>query len=175
VPSPVLAVGDGALGFWGALTQVYDPREQRCRVHKLANHLDKLPKRLQPRAKALLHEVMLVPTRKTAKEAIRGFASEFEAKYPKAVACLTEDQEPLLTLCDFPAQHWIHRRTTNPIESPFATVKMGTGQTKGAGSRNAALAFAYGLALAAEDHWRRLNAPELLPLVEARVRFKDGL
>jgi transposase-like protein len=174
--APVLAVGDGALGFWGALAQVYpETREQRCWVHKLANILDKLPKRLQPRAKALLHEVMLAPTRAGAKEATQVFAREFEVRYPKAVACLLDDQETLFSLYDFPAQHWIHVRTTNPIESPFATVKSRTAQTKGAGSRTAGLALAFKLALAAEDHWRKLNASELMPLVRAGVRFQNGL
>ena len=174
--APVLAVGDGALGFWGALAQVYpETREQRCWVHKLANILDKLPKRLQPRAKALLHEVMLAPTRAGAKQATEVFAREFEVRYPKAVACLLDDQETLFSLYNFPAQHWIHLRTTNPIESPFATVKSHTAQTKGAGSRTAGLALAFKLALAAEDHWRKLNASELIPLVRAGVRFQDGL
>jgi transposase-like protein len=174
--APVLAVGDGALGFWGALAEVYpETREQRCWVHKLANILDKLPKRLQPRAKALLHEVMLAPTRAGAKQATQVFAREFEVRYPKAVACLLDDQEILFTLYDFPAQHWIHLRTTNPIESPFATVKSRTAQTKGAGSRTAGLALAFKLALAAEDHWRKLNASQLMPLVRAGVRFQDGL
>ena len=174
--APVLAVGDGAVGFWGALAEVYpETREQRCWVHKLANILDKLPKRLQPRAKALLHEVMLSPTRAGAKQATQVFAREFEVRYPKAVACLLDDQETLFSLYDFPAQHWIHLRTTNPIESPFATVKSRTAQTKGAGSRTAGLALAFKLALAAEDHWRKLNACELIPFVRAGVRFQDGL
>jgi len=198
--APVLAVGDGALGFWGALAEVCasgrvagypETREQRCWVHKLANILDKLPKRLQPRAKALLHEVMLAPTRAGAKQATQVFAREFEVRYPKAVACLLDDQETLFSHYGFPAQHWIHLRTTNPIEpapdrrtgSPFATVKSRTSQTKGAGSRNAGLALAFPgpttragkLALAAEDHWRKLNASELIPLARAGVRFQDGL
>ena len=174
--APALAVGDGALGFWGALAEVYpETREQRCWVHKLGNILDKLPKRLQPRAKALLHEVMQAPTRAGAKQATQVFAREFEVRYPKAVACLLDDQETLFSLYDFPAQHWIHLRTTNPIESPFATVKSRTAQTKGAGSRTAGLALAFKLALAAEDHWRKLNASELIPLVRAGVRFQDGL
>jgi len=174
--APVLAVGDGALGFWSALAEVYpETREQRSWVHKLANILDKLPKRLQPRAKALLHEVMLAPTRAGAKQATQVFARELEVRYPKAVACLLDDQETLFTLYDFPAQHWIHLRTTNPIESPFATVKSRTAQTKGAGSRTAGLALAFKLALAAEDHWRKLNGSELMPLVRAGVRFQDGI
>jgi putative transposase len=174
--APVLAVGDGALGFWGALAEVYpETREQRCWVHKLANILDKLPKRLQPRAKALLHEVMLAPTRAGAKQATQVFAREFEVRYPKAVACLLDDQETLFTFYDFPAQHWIHLRTTNPFESPFATVKGRTAQTKGAGLRTAGLALAFKLALAAEDHWHKLNASELIPFVRAGIRFQDGL
>jgi len=140
MPAPVLAVGDGALGFWAALREVYpEAREQRCWVHKIANVLDKLPKRLQARAKEMLHEIMEAPDRKGAQEGLRRFATEFEAKYPKAAACLTKDAETLLTLFDFPAEHWRHLRTTNPIESPFAGVKARTRQTKGAGSRKAGL------------------------------------
>ena len=147
--APVLAVarscgrGDGALGFWAALRAVYsETREQRCWVHKLANVLDKLPKRLQPRAKMLLHEIMRAPSRDDALEGIARFSEEYAARYPKAAECLTKDQHTLLTFFDFPAQHWVHLRTTNPIESPFATVKARTRITKGAGSRNAALAIA---------------------------------
>ena len=124
MPAPKLATGDGALGFWAALRQVYpETEEQRCWVHKNANVLDKLPKRVQPRAKDMLHEIMRAPDRQSALEDIARFAQEFEAKYPKAVETLTKDQDELLTFFDFPAQHWIHLRTTNPIESPFSTVK----------------------------------------------------
>jgi len=176
MPAPVLAVGDGALGFWAALREVYpETREQRCWVHKLANVLDKLPKRLQPRAKMLLHEIMRAPSRKDALEGIARFSEEYAARYPKAAECLTKDQDTLLTFFDFPAQHWVHLRTTNPIESPFATVKARTRTTKGAGSRNAALAMAFKLALAAQDHWRKVNAPHLVALVRAGATFNDGV
>jgi len=142
--APVLAVGDGALGFWAALAQVYpETREQRCWVHKIANVLDKLPKRLQPRAKAMLHEVMYAPDRATAQEALQDFGQEFEARYPKAVECLRKGEEALLPFFDFPAEHWRHLRTTNPIESPFATVKGRMRKTKGAGSRAACVAMAF--------------------------------
>jgi len=176
MPAPVLAVADGALGFWGALRDVYpETLEQRCWVHKIRNVLDKLPKRLQARAKEMLHEAMLASCRASAEEAIGRFADEFEADYPKAANCLTEGQEELLTLFQFPAQHRLHLRSTNPIESPFATVKARTRKTKGAGSRRAALALAYKLALAAESHMRKINAPHLVPLVRAGVRFHDGV
>ena len=175
MPAPVLAVGDGALGFWAALRQVYpETQEQRCWVHKIANMLDKLPKRLQPRAKMMLHEIMRAPDRHSAEEEMQRFVEEFEARYPKAAECLVKDQETLLTFFDFPAEHWIHPRTTNPIESPFATVKTRTRQTKGAGSRQAGLAMAFKLILAAQDHWRKVNAPHLVALVRAGVQFKDG-
>jgi transposase-like protein len=174
--APVLAVGDGALGFWSALRAVYpEAREQRCWVHKLRNVLDKLPKRLQPGAKELLHDIMEAPDRKGAREGMLRFREEFNAKYPKAVECLTKDPDALFTFFDFPAEHWRHLRTSNPIESPFAGVKARTRQTKGAGSRKAGLALAYKLAVAAESHWRKVNAPHLLPLVRAGVQFKDGV
>ena len=175
MPAPVLAVGDGALGFWGALRDVYPKtREQRCWVHKIANVLDKLPKRLQARAKAMLHEIMRAPDRQSAEEDIERFVQEFEARYPKAVECLVKNQETMLTLFDFPAEHWIHLRTTNPIESAFATVKSRTRQTKGAGSRKAGLALASKLILAAQERWRKVNAPHLVALVRAGIEFKDG-
>ncbi len=173
--APVLAVGDGALGFWSALREVYpEAREQRCWVHKIANVLDKLPKRLQPRAKAMLHEIMRAPDRASAEEEMAHFVREYEAKYPKATDCLMKDSEALLAFFDFPAQHWTHLRTTNPIESTFATVKARTRVTKGAGSRGAGLALAFKLTLAAEQRWRRVNAPHLVALVQAGVKFKDG-
>ena len=173
--APVLAVGDGALGFWSALREVYpEAREQRCWVHKIANVLDKLPKRLQPRAKAMLHEIMRAPDRASAEEEMARFVQEYEVKYPKATDCLMKDSEALLAFFDFPAQHWTHLRTTNPIESTFATVKARTRITKGAGSRGAGLALAFKLTLAAEQRWRRVNAPHLVALVQAGVKFKDG-
>jgi len=175
MPAPKLATGDGALGFWSALRQVYpETEEHRCWVHKIANVLDKLPKRVQPRAKDMLHEIMRAPDRQSALEDIERFSQEFEAKYPKAVDTLTKDQDELLTFFDFPAEHWIHLRTTNPIESPFSTVKARTRKTKGAGSRKAGLAMAFKLLLAAEKRWRRINAPHLVALVQAGVKFPDG-
>jgi len=175
MPAPKTATGDGALGFWAALRQVYPgTEEQRCWVHKNANVLDKLPKRVQPRAKDMLHEIMYAPDRQSALEDIERFSQEFQAKYPKAVECLTKDQDELLTFFDFPAEHWIHLRTTNPIESSFSTVKARTKKTKGAGSRRAGLAMAFKLLLAAEKRWRKINAPHLVALVQAGVRFPDG-
>jgi putative transposase len=175
MPAPVLAVGDGALGFWAALREVYpETQEQRCWKHKIANVVDKLPKRLQPRAKDMLREIMRAPDRESALEDMARFSEEFSARYPKAVETLTKDQDQLLTFFDFPAEHWIHLRTTNPVESPFATVKARTKVTKGAGSRKAGLAMAFKLLLAAERHWRRVNAPHLVALVRAGVKFPNG-
>jgi transposase-like protein len=174
--APVLAVGDGALGFWGALREVFPTTlEQRCWVHKIANVLDKVPKAMQPKVKASLHEIMNAPTRKAAKKAIESFAADFGAKYPKASECLTKDEETLLTHFDFPAEHWRHIRTTNPIESTFATVRLRTRVTKGPGSRSAGLAMVFKLLLAAEKTWRKLNGHELVPLVRAGVKFVDGV
>jgi len=173
--APVLAIGDGNLGFWAALRQVYpETQEQRCWKHKLANVLNKLPKRLQPRAKDMLREIMYAPDRKSALEEIDRFSSEYKARYSRAVETLTKDQDELLTFFDFPAEHWIHLRTTNPIESAFATVKARTKKTKGAGSRKAGLAMAFKLLCAAERNWRRLNAFHLVALVNAGVEFPDG-
>ncbi|MGB6910358.1 MAG: IS256 family transposase [Methyloceanibacter sp.] len=175
LPAPTLAAGDGGLGFWAALRAVYpETQEQRCWKHKIANVLDKLPKRLQPRAKDMLHEIMKAPDRDSAVEDIARFSEEFVARYPKAVETLTKDQDQLLTFFDFPAEHWIHLRTTNPVESPFATVKARTKVTKGAGSRKAGLAMAFKLMLAAEQRWRRVNAPHLVALVRAGVKFPNG-
>jgi putative transposase len=174
--APVVAVGDGALGFWKAVGEVWpETREQCCWVHRLANVLDKLPKRLQPKAKRALHEIMNAATRTDAEAAITAFAAEYEAKYPKAVASLQRNQEKLLTYFDFPAEHWLHLRTTNPVESPFSTVRLRQRVTKGAGSRTKGLVMAFKLLEMAEQRWRRLNAPHLLPLVRAQVRFVDGI
>jgi len=173
--APILAIGDGNLGFWTALQQVYPHTEkQRCWKHKIANVLHKLPKRLQPRAKEMLHEIMYAPDRESALEEMTRFSEEFQARYAKAVETLIKDQDRLLTFFDFPAQHWIHLRTTNPIESPLATVKGRTKKTKGAGSRKAGLAMAFKLLLAAEHHWRRVNAPYLVALVKAGAKFPNG-
>lgn len=176
MPAAKLAVGDGALGFWGALSEVYpETKEQRCWVHKIGNVLEKLPKRLQAKAKRMLHEIMGAPDRKSAKEEIDRFRKEYEAKYPKAVACLEEDQEELLTFYDFPAEHWTHVRTTNPIESAFAPAKIRTRKTKGAGSRGAGLAMAYKLLEVRQGRWRRINAPEQAYRVWQGVKFQDGI
>jgi len=173
--APTLAVGDGALGFWAALREVYpETQKQRCWVHKIANVLDKLPKRLQARAKAMLHEMMYAPDRASAQAAAHDFEREYGARYPKAVECLNKDTEALLMFLDYPAEHWCHLRTTNPIESAFATVKGRMRKTKGAGSRAAGLAMAFKLALAAQEHWRKVNAPHLVGLVRAGVKFSDG-
>jgi len=174
--APVVAVGDSALGFWAAVGAVWpETREQRCWVHRLANVLDKLPKRLQPKAKQALHAIMNAPTRTEAEAGIEAFAAEYEPKYPKAVASLRRDQARLLTFYDFPAEHWRHLRTTNIIESPFATVRLRQRVTKGAGSRTKALMMAFKLLAMAEERWRKVNGSELLPLVRAGVRFVDGV
>jgi transposase-like protein len=174
--APVVAVGDSTLGFWAAVGTVWpDTREQRCWVHRLANVLDKLPKRLQPRAKQALHAIMTAPTHAEAEAGIEAFATEYDAKYPKAVASLRRDQAQLLTFYDFPAEHWRHLRTTNIIESPFATVRLRQRVTKGAGSRTKALMMAFKLLAMAEERWRKVNGSERLPLVRAGVRFVDGV
>jgi putative transposase len=175
--APVVAVGDGALGFWAALRDVWPKtRAQRDWFHKLGNILDTLPRRLQPRAKAALHEVMYAETREQAREAIRRFATEYGAKYPKAVTTLEKDVDSLLTFFDFPAEHWKqHLRTSNVIESPFATVRLRQRVTKGAGSRSKGLLMAYKLLAMAQVRWRRLDGAQLLPLVRASVVFVDGV
>lgn len=174
--APVVAVGDGALGFWAAVRDVWpETKEQRCWVHRLANVLDKLPKSVQPKAKAALHEIMSAPTRAAAETAVGEFKEKFEAKYPKATASLTTDVERLLTFYDFPAEHWVHLRTTNPIESTFATVRLRQRVTKGAGSRQKGLTMAYKLLDMAQARWRKITAAELVPLVRAGVPFKDGV
>jgi len=173
--APLLAVGDGNLGFWAALRDVFpETQEQRCWKHKIANVLDKLPKRLQPRAKEQLHEIMYAPDRNSAMEEIDLFQKEFGQRYAKAVETLLKDQDRMLTFFDFPAEHWLHLRTTNPIESTFATVKARTKKTKGAGSRKAGLAMAWKLLMAAQARWRRVNAPHLVALVKAGVEFPNG-
>lgn len=174
--APVVAVGDGALGFWAAVGAVWPTtREQRCWVHRVANVLDKLPRRLQPKAKQALHAIMNAPTRAEAETGIAAFVTEYDAKYPKAVASLRRDQAQLLTFYDFPAEHWRHLRTTNIIESPFATVRLRQRVTKGAGSRTKALMMAFKLLAMAEERWRKVNGSELLPLVRAGVHFIDGV
>jgi len=172
---PRLVIGDGALGTWAALRDVFPgARRQACWVHKIANVLDALPKRLQPRAKSLLHEIMEAPGRSAARQALERFRDEFDAKYPKAVAKLDRDWQHLTAFYDFPAEHWRHLRTSNAIESSFATVKLSTRVTKGAGSKKAALAMAYKLLDAAQQRWRRFNGHELVADVLAGATFKDG-
>ena len=173
--APFLAVGVGNLGLWAAIRDVYpEAREQRCWKHKIANILDKLPKRLQARAKELLHEIMYAPDRESASEGIAVFSEEYATRYPKAVETLTKDQDRLLTFFDFPAEHWSHLRTTNPIESTFAAVKARTRKTKGAGSRKAGRALAFKLLEARQERWRRVNASHLVALVGAGVEFPNG-
>jgi len=173
---PSLAVGDGALGFWKAIKQVWPKtKPQRCWVHKTANVLDKLPKRLQPDAKDKLHQIYLADTRKAAHEAFDLFVSTYEAKYPQAAACLTKDRDELLAFYDFPAEHWIHLRTTNPIESMFATVRLRTKKTKGCGSRLATITMVFKLAQSAEKRWRKLNGYALIADVVAGRIFEDGV
>ncbi len=173
---PKLVCGDGALGAWAALRDVYpNAGRQQCWVHKTANVLDALPKRLQPRAKTLLHEMAEAPSRVDATAARERFRAEFDAKYPKAMDKLDRDWKHLTAFYDFPAEHWRHLRTTNPIESSFATVKLRTRVTKGAGSKKAALAMAYKLLIAAQQRWRRFNGHELVADVLNGVKFKDGI
>ena len=174
--APALAIGDGALGFWAAIGEVWpEAREQRCWVHRIAKVLDKLPARLQLQAKRALHEMMDAESRSDCEAAMQRFARDYEAKYPKAVTARFADVPRLLTHFDFPAAHWKHIRSTNPIESTFATVKLRTRVTKGAGSRAAGLTMAFKLLEAAQNTWRRLDAPDLLPLVRAGAVFSDGL
>jgi len=176
VIDPKLATGDGALGFWKALGQVYPTtREQRCWVHKTANVLDKLPKRLQPEAKEKLHQIWMAETRADAEQAFNLFLETYHAKYPKATDCLAKDRAVLLTFYDFPADHWIHLRTTNPIESTFATVRLRHRRTKGNGSRLACLTMVFKLMQSASKKWRLLNGAQLLPDVIAGVQFIDGV
>jgi putative transposase len=176
INQPKLVIGDGALGTWAALRDVFPTaRRQACWVHKIARVLDALPKRLQPTAKKLLHEMMEAPTRADASAARERFREAFDPKYPKAVAKLDKDWAHLIAFYDFPAEHRRHLRTSNAIESSFATVKLRTRVTKGAGSKKAALAMAYKLLDAASERWRRFNGHELAADVLAGATFKDGI
>jgi len=176
VVAPELATGDGALGFWKALDAVSPTtRHQRCTVHKTANVLDKLPKSVQPAAKSNLREVWNAPDRAAAEAAIATFADKYGAKYEKAVTCLTRDRDALLTFYDFPAEHWDHLRTSNPIESVFATVRHRTGRTKGALSQDTARLMVFKLVTAAAKTWRRLKGENQLPKVVQGVRFTNGV
>mgnify|MGYP001811892324 FL=1 len=173
---PKLATGDGALGFWKALNEVWPAtREQRCWVHKTANVLDKLPKRLQPTAKDKLHQIWMADTRESAHRAFNLFLETYQAKYPKACECLEKDRDVLLTFYDFPAEHWIHLRTTNPIESTFATVKHRQRKTKGNGSRLACLTMVFKLMASAAKKWRLLNGSQIIPDVIQGIKFIDGI
>jgi putative transposase len=173
---PKLAVGDGALGFWAAVREVFpETRQQRCWVHKTANVLNYLPKSLQPKAKAALHEIWMAETKSQAIVAFEQFVAAFGAKYPKAVECLVKDREVLLAFYDFPAEHWIHIRTTNPIESTFATIRQRTERTKGCLTRDGMLSMIYKLGMSAEKNWYRLRGFEWLAKVIRGVRFRDGL
>ena len=172
---PELAVGDGALGFWGALRDVFPKsRIQRDWVHKTMNVLDSMPKSVHSRAKAAIHEITEAENKKEARKAIKEFAAEFGVKWPKAVEKITSEKEVLLTFYDYPAQHWMHLRTTNPIESTFAPVRARTDITKGPGSRQAGLAMIFKLMEAAQGRWRRLNGHHLVALVRAGAEFRNG-
>jgi transposase-like protein len=174
--APELATGDGALGFWKALEEVSPTtRHQRCTVHKTANVLDKLPKSVQPAAKADLREIWAAPDRATAETAIVTFDEKYGAKYEKAVACLVKDRDTLLTFYDFPAEHWDHLRTSNPIESVFATVRHRTVRIKGALSQDTARLMVFKLVMAAAKTWRRLKGENQLPKVIAGVTFHNGV
>ncbi|EQD72090.1 transposase, mutator type, partial [mine drainage metagenome] len=172
--APVLAVGDGALGFWGALREVFPKtREQRCWVHRTANVLDALPKRLHEDAKGALKNIYGAPSRTEALDAVKTFGDTY-AEFKKATDKITGELDALLAFFDFPQEHWIHLRTTNPIESTFSTVRLRTKVTRGAGSRKAGLAMAYKLLDAAQDRWRKIGGAELVPLVRAGATFIDG-
>ncbi len=174
--APAVAVGDGALGFWSALRDVFpDTTEARCWVHKAANVLNVLPKSAQPAARRAIAEIRDATDRAHALKAIEVFAVDYGAKWPKAVAKITDDTEVLLSFFDFPAEHWIHLKTTNPIESTFATVRLRTKVTKGPGSKGAGLAMAFKLIESAADRWRAVNAPHLVALVRAGATFRNGL
>jgi transposase-like protein len=173
---PKLAIGDGALGFWAALRKVFgETREQRCWVHKTANVLNGMPKSVQPKAKQDIHEIWMAETRADANKAFDDFLEKYSAKYSKACDCLSKDRDVLLTFYDFPAEHWKHLRTTNPIESAFATIRLRHRRTKGSGSRRASLTMMFKLGKSAEKRWRRLNGHEHIVLLMNGKTFVDGL
>lgn len=174
--APEIAIGDGALGFWKAITKHWpQTKHQRCWVHKTANVLNKLPKSLQPKVKASIHDIWMAETKVDASKAFDLCINQYQAKYPKAMECLSKDRDKLLTFYDFPAEHWGHLRTTNPIESVFATVRLRTTKTKGCGSRKTTLAMAFKLMLSAQKRWQRLRGYRLLADVINGVEFKDGI
>jgi transposase-like protein len=173
--APVLAVGDGALGFWGALREVFpETREQRCWFHKIGNVLAALPKSAHPGAKKALAQVWNAEDRRHALDAVKAFDAAYGAKFPKATAKITDDVDQLLAFYDYPAEHWRHLRTTNPIESTFATVRHRSKVTKGPGSRAAGIAMAFKLIQSAQTRWRTVNAPHLVALVRTGARFANG-
>lgn len=173
--SPKLSVGDGALGFWNALSKIFpDCVHQRCWVHKTANVLNKLPKSMQPKVKASLHQIWMAGTRNEAYKAFDDTIKLYEVKYPKAMGCLAKDKEELLAFYDFPAQHWIHIRTTNPIESAFSTVRLRTKKSRNCGSRDTTLAMVFKLMESAQKRWKKVKGFKLLHLIINNVKFKDG-
>ena len=174
--SPKLAVGDGALGFWSAMAKVYpDTRQQRCWVHKTRNVLNKLPRAAQAKAKQALHEVWMAETREAACRAFDSFLEKYNAKYPKATECLEKDRDELLAFYDFPAEQWVHLRTTNPIESTFATIRLRTRKTRGCLSRETTLTMVFKLAQSAQKRWRRLRGAKQLGEVVQGVLFVNGV
>ena len=172
---PKLSIGDGGLGFWKALSEEFpESKRQRCWVHKTANILDKMPKSIQSKAKAMIQDMYMAPTKEDALAAYDHFVASFSDKYPRAVECLTKDKGDLFNFYDFPAAHWIHIRTTNPIESTFSTVRLRTHKTKGCGSRTATLTMVYKLALEASRTWKRLKGYKLILKVLEGKKFVDG-
>ena len=174
--APQLAIGDGALGFWNALDEIYgDTRHQRCWVHKTANILNKLPKSLQPKAKQALHDIWQAETKESAENAFDLFIQTYEAKYPKSTLCLQKDREDLLAFYDYPAQHWQSIRTSNPIESTFGTIRHRTKRAKGCLSRDGMLHMMFKLGQCAQKKWRKLRGFDYLGKVIKGVQFKDGV
>jgi len=174
--APRVAVGDGALGFWAALEEVFpQTRQQRCWVHKTANVLNYLPRSVQPKAKAALHDIWMAPTRAEAENAVDHFVAVYQAKYPKAAQCLVKDRDPLLVFYDFPAEHWVHLRTTNPVESTLGTIRHRTDRAKGCVTRDTMLAFVYKLAVCAERRWRKIGGLRQLGQLLQGVEFQDGM
>ena len=173
---PKLAIGDGALGFWKALPQVFgSTREQRCWVHKTANVLNKLPKHLQAKAKSDLHQIWMAATREQAHAAFATFQESYAPKYPKATECLAKDKGSLLSFYDFPAEHWHHIRTSNPIESTFASVRLRTAKTRGCVSRTSILSMVFKLTISAEQRWLKLRGADLITEVIQGIQFKNGV
>jgi putative transposase len=172
---PRLAIGDGGLGFWAALREAYPgTEEQRCWVHKTANILDKMPKSVQAKVKEKIHDIYLAPTKEQALVAYNSFLSLYGKKFPDACECLSKDKDVLFTFYDFPAEHWIHIRTTNPIESTFATVRLRTEKTKGCGTRLATLTMVFKLICETQKTWKKIKGYRLIPKVLEGAIFVDG-